>query len=253
MDIIDIIKEEYRLIKEKTYNIDDDVDFIYEYYFKEDIIKINNGDYDDIFKPKFSSSTIFSSEEAREAHKINPINIYINDKNNTNGYDFINKIIYLGIHKQALSIVVNYPSIESAVKSTGYDMIGKEFTESKIKGSIRHEMIHWLDDTFTNVFKKRKIFNPIENLRDYNKKNYIYFDKFEINALIGNIIEAKRSTSKNLWNKLTFDEMLDLTPALHTVKTIMNKIDKNKYKQWKKEVLTRMNRENLLGDNMKMS
>lgn len=251
MNIIDIINDEYRLISEKIYNIDDDVDFIYEHYFKEDIIKVNKGIYTNIFKHKFTSSIIFNSKILKKAHDSNEIIIEINNKNIANGYDFRNKIMYLGINKNAFDFIKDYPNIEIAVKKSGYNHLYNEFSEKKVKSSIRHELTHYIDDTFTNVFKKRKIFKTDDNFKDYRKKNYEYFDKFEINAVIGNIFELKRHINYDKWNTITFEEMLDLIPQLNVIKTTMKKIDMSKYNKWKRDILTRMSREGLLGNNMK--
>jgi hypothetical protein len=253
MDLYALIKEEYNLLIEKVYQVSDDVDLIYDLYFRDDIIKVNKGIYNNIFKSGVSDSSIFKSEILKDAHTKNKANIYINNERVSNGYDFINKNIFFSVNHNAFNIVKDYPNIETAVNKTGYNQLYNEFSEKKIKSSIRHELTHYLDDTFTNLFKKRKIFKTVDDWKKYKEKNYEYFDKFEVNSVIGNIVELKRHISDDKWNNITFEDMLSLIPQLNVIKTTMKKIDFYKYSKWKKDIIIRMNREGLLGDKMKFN
>lgn len=252
MNLRKIIIEEVTLLVENLYKISDQVDLLYDMFFKDDIIRVNKGDYNNIFKRKETTSIIFTSDLLKEAHNKNPIKIIINGNEFNNGYAFKDKILYLSININAFNFIKDYSSIEDAVNKSGYKQLYNEFKEVKVKASIRHELIHWLDDTFTDVFNKRKIFKTSDDWNKYNKTNYEYFDKFEINSVIGNIYEIKRQTDDDLWNKLSFEDMLDELPSLSLIKKNMKKLDINKYNKWKRDILTRMARENILGDRMKM-
>jgi len=251
MNISKIINEEVTLLLEKIYNISDQVDLLYDKFFKDDIIKVNKGEYDNVFKTNQTTSEIFTSDLLIDAHNKNPIKIIINGNRYVNAYDFKNKILYLSINNSAFYVVKDYRNIESAVKDTGYTQLYNEFTEKKIKSSIRHELIHWLDDTYTDLFNKRKIFKTTDDWVNYKKNNYEYFDKFEVNSVIGNIYEIKRNINNELWNKISFEEMLGLLPSLNNIRREMKKRDVNKYNKWKRDILTRMSREGFIGNNMK--
>lgn len=246
MNIIKLIKEEYDLLLESVYNVDDDVDFIYNNFFKKDIDEFNKGNLDTPFKSRMLNSSIFESSLMREAHKINPVIIDINNRYKYNGYNYIHKILYFGINFDALEFIKQHGGLENAMRLTNNpESLKSEFNEYKIKGSIRHELIHYLDDTFTDLFDKRKIFKG----KPFPKDKDIYADKFEVNATIGNIIEIKRNLDNSEWNKLSFDDLINKSPTLINIKNRL--IKSNQYNKWKKDILKRMARENLLGNRMK--
>lgn len=252
MDLKDIIKEEYKLILEGIYEITEDVNFIYDSFFAYDVEKIQNGGkFDNTFNRSVITSGVFTTEILKKAHKTNPIRIIINDYKISNAYNYKEKILYIGVNRGALGVVSDYDNLVTAVKDTGLYGLNNEFKESKFKGSIRHELIHYLDDTFTGLFSKSKRFSSNEKWSEYRRKNYVYADKFEINALIGNIIELKNSTNDRLWNRLSFEDMIDMSASLKIVRNELKKLSDDKYNKWKKDILSRMAREGLLGDKMK--
>lgn len=104
-------------------------------------------------------------------------------------------------------------------------------------------------DTFTNFFNKSKIFNDIDKMKKFRKNNYIYNQKFEINSIIGNILEIKRTKTQNEWNVMTFDDLMESTPSLNLIMNTL--INRGEYEEWRKMVKKRMARENILGNRMK--
>jgi hypothetical protein len=124
--------------------------------------------------------------------------------------------------------------------------IKKEFSEEKIKGSIHHELTHWIDDTLHN----KKITNFIEKYnkvgKKYIKNKNLNSNKMEIQGQIHNIKQLYNKF-KNTWNDISFEEMLELSPALFTINNSLGYMERQ---EWIRDIKTRMHREGLLGKNM---
>ena len=71
--------------------------------------------------------------------------------------------------------------------------------------------------------------------------------KMEIQGQIHNIKQLYNKY-KNNWNVLTFDDILNISPALNTVN---NSLPSNFKERWLRDLKIRMNREGLLGKNMR--
>jgi hypothetical protein len=127
------------------------------------------------------------------------------------------------------------------------NMFLQEFTEHRVKGSIHHELTHWIDDTLNNNHINRyitKYKNKFE--KEYSSGN-INANYVERQAQIHNIKQLYNS-HKLIWDSLTFQEMLNLSPTLVFLFRRLSEDDK---KQWTKDIKKRMFRENLLGKMMK--
>jgi hypothetical protein len=227
------------------------VDLIYDEFFKKDIDHVEK--YGTITKEMFQrgvfSTSELTSEKSVEAHKLNPCGIVINY--GYNHYNFDQNIIAISINIGALGFVLDEGgSIQRAADSlqgTEQKSFLNEFTEHKIKGSIHHELIHWIDDTMNNRHIKKSIDRANELGKDkYFKGKNINTTKLEIQAQIGNIQELKNKFS-GLWNELTFVAMVGLSPALNT---IYKSLDGDEKTLWVRNLKTRMYREGLLGDKM---
>lgn len=105
-------------IYERLTEINDDVDWIYEKYFKEGLDYIQENDKIDIFlfkKDSFSSSELISPQ-CKKAHKINPITIHINDKpNSSNHYNPFDKLISLRVNSNAINFCSDFNSVSDAI------------------------------------------------------------------------------------------------------------------------------------------
>jgi len=122
-----------------------------------------------------------------------------------------------------------------------------EFTEEKIKGSIHHELTHWIDDVFHNRHIEKRINKQVElQTRDIGGIP-VNATKMEIQGQIHNIKQLYNKY-KNNWNVLTFDDILNISPALNTVN---NSLPSNFKERWIRDLKIRMNREGLLGKNMR--
>lgn len=258
------IKSYNNFINEKVVEgIDIDVDYIYQ-FFKKDIDEIHRTGKvtKNMFKHHIISSKDLKSDISKKCHKKNPCEIHINHDlkiNNVDlsnfytpkgsGYDFSKhtSIIGIKIPNNVMNLVLDEGYGDLKFTNEMFDGIKREFTEYKIKGSIQHELSHWINDTIDNrylskILKKRYI----KNLLNKNKVNNVNALDFEIYAIIQNIYQLKKEFS-NIWDEMTFEEMLEKSPALSNMD---NYLDKESYKKWKRKVKTKMWKSNLLGKNM---
>ena len=246
------------VLKEKTYDLNDDVDMLYDTYFKKDIDKINTGGiiYFNMFDKEKTHTNVLYSEICRKANEINPCVIIVNFDNNNpfNYYNPSENKISISIHKYAVDIILSDfggDIDKAAEKVSNGDTLKNEFSEVKIKSTIHHELTHWLDETFNNnSITKELSKNRLKIAKDsryFMGKNNINTKYYEINAQINGIIQAKRKFSDEDWNKMTFEE---LTNIMTTLKTIKKQLSAEEEKKWFRDLKTRMYRENLLGKNM---
>lgn len=247
------------ILTEKLIEINGDVDFLYDEYFKniiDEIKSTNKIPYDKIKNSKTEISTdMLSDELSRKAHQLNPCTIKINDileRVSSNYYNPYEKIISIKISPNAINYGVEYNDIKIATEELD-DIKSKrsflnEFTEARIKGSIYHELSHWIDDSLHNTRIKKALDNNFKKNTGKPIKN-VNFTDFEIQAQIHNILQLKRNNEDN-WNNLSFEDMIYLSPSLTSIYYSKNVDDSDRI-NWLKRLKLRMNRENLLGKNMK--
>jgi len=249
MKYIKLFKD-YQFITEKLTDVDDDVDLIYDLFFKKDIEEIGKTGIatKSMFKESESDTSILKSAEAIKGHQIEPCQIIINK--GSNGYNPIDKTIYVSVSLQALGFAFeDGGDIMKAAEWMGEkkNSFLKEFTKEKIKGSIHHELVHWLDDIFHSGHIKKRIEKQLSaGTRDLGGKS-VNAEKFEIQGQIHNIKQLYNSY-KNDWDMMTFNQMLSFSPPLSF---IYRSLSGEEQKQWKRDLKTRMSREGLLGSNMR--
>ena len=243
------------LINERLTEVDSDVNLLYDKFFKHDIDEINQTGI--ITRKMFNFSeldtSILQSEEAKKAHQMNPCKIEINKGNNH--YAPLLKVISLSINGAAYDYVLNrYKGVlNDAIESLDDIPSQKrnlpiEFSEFRIKGSIHHELAHWIDDTMNKRHIRKRIRKQIaSDTKDLNGIP-VNSTKMEIQGQIHNIKQAY-NTYKDIWDDISFYKLLSLVPTLNHVYNELRKDYKLK-KQWVRDIKTRMAREGLLGKNM---
>jgi hypothetical protein len=239
------------LLAEKISNIDIDVNMLYDMYFKDDIDEIGRTGMvtDDMFKMKQTNTSILKDDESLLANENNKCNILINYGRNF--YSPSKKLISLSVDGGGKDYVMGFggninDATESLTKDSQRNNLPREFTEEKIKGSIHHELAHWIDDTMNNQHIKKRLDKAME-LNTANLGGVpVIASKMEIQGQIHNVKQLKNKYENN-WDNLTFVEMLRLSPALNTVYRDLP----YKFKvKWIRDLKTRMYREGLLGKNM---
>jgi hypothetical protein len=243
------------ILSEKLTDVDTDVDMLYDKYFKEDIDTIERTGLVTVnmFEKFETNTSILTSPDSIKCHELNPCIIKINVSNNY--YQPNNKIISIGVSKNAYNFVIDYAdgNIESAAEAIKYSQgehqrkaFIKEFTEARVKGSIHHELAHWIDDTLNNQHLKARINKAMErNTRDLGGIP-VDATKMEIQGQIHNVKQLYNKY-KDIWDKISFQDMLELSPPLYSIN---NRFTGETKVKWRKELKLRMNREGLLGKNM---
>jgi hypothetical protein len=240
------------LLNEALTDVDSDVNLIYDMYFRPAVEEIERTGKitEDMFSYAETNTVILKSELAKEAHKRNMCIIKINSHKN-NFYDPNNKIIGISVNKGAVDYSMNFGGdIMSAVYSLNDEYqkreLPKEFSEERIKGSIHHELAHWVDDTMNNQHIKKLVSKPNDVKTKMLNKLPINATKMEIQAQIHNVKQL-HNKYENIWDELTFKDMLGYSPALSKVyRDLPMKIKTD----WIRNLKTRMHREGLLGKNM---
>ena len=256
----------------------------FQKYLVEKIIKINNKDLDMLWKPlkpiskkfdemfknfdkkhvndvintindnittknedgliiKTFNSSELTSKKAQLAHKLNPVTIHMGAfKGNT--YQCIKKIIQVGFNYDYIPELHNI--LKRGLLPSDMKRFQIEFKEQRIKAGLSHELTHWIDDTLHNFHIKRVVSRAIKHqdrsIAAKGEENVSLTD-YEINAVISSI-NSYRKFHKKIWDKLTFDEVLELMP----VEYFMNKILS---KEWRLKIKKRMAREGILGKKMR--
>ena len=253
-----LISEQAHTITEHLHDLDNDVDLIYDKYYKEDLEKLQTTRVltDDMFSRHVTDTSILGDEKSVESHAINPCKIFIN--HSSNFYNFSELIISIGVSPAA----IDYVKLFKDVNKGGYDLdlaiseINKnfldefisEFTEHKIKGSINHELLHWINDSLDNNTLK-KVGKRIAKVgrTKYFKGKDINSRNIEIQAQLGNVKQIKRKYSEE-WDSMTFGQLLKLSSPL---KKIFNDLPYNERREWVKNLVKRMHREGLMGKAMR--
>jgi hypothetical protein len=257
------------ILQEKLLEIDDDVDRIYDFFFKEVIENIQDMNIRkaNLLIEQFSSGTfslsglikngVVQSNDLKHVNELEPVKIYVFDSSRGNAYIPATGTnparIFLNINSDAYDIVVRYAHRYDSIESLAKDIISddrvgefiNEFKSHKVKASIHHELAHYYDDIMHN----RHITKTLSQ-GTFTKKT-LQGDPFEthieIEAQIHNIKQLKKEFS-DIWDELTFEEMLSKNASLSQP---FKRLSYEAKEHWKKRIRKRMAREGLLGDNMK--
>jgi hypothetical protein len=253
---------------EHTYDIDVDVDFIYtQAGYAEFVDSFRNGNIEACKTGKFKdvgrgmpcklktfSSSKLTSVECMRANKINPIKIYTYIGNNTlSHYNPKNKEISINISARVVEILFNSgPYAIERITGSKRIRLYNEISEARIKGTIYHELSHWLNDSLHNRHLNN-LLNPTQEPTNQHNKPHdiklgfpnVNLTHFEIDAQIHNIKELRRHYSIEEWNTLTWPDIFNLLPPLSAV---YDNIKDSKYKEyWLRKLSSRLNREGLFG------
>lgn len=247
-------------LKEKLYNIRQDVDFIYNNSFKEIVDDIANNNLKDLSEyclPNSKDIKIFKSsqlkaKDCKKAHEIIPIDIYCG-LYDSSYYNFTKeKKVVVSINQGALDHFVqkiNIPDTRSYFRR-----LKNQVNEDRMKASIAHELTHWIDDSLYQLFH-----HIVGDETDPKKRdNRLTFRTglmdttyYEIQAQIHGIQEIKKAYSSEKWNKLSINDLFELYPPLtDVIDKVRREFNKEIAYSWIRAILKRLDRENLLGKNM---
>lgn len=242
-----------RIISEKLANVDDDVDMLYDTYFRDDIEELERTGImtNLMFMPYEVGTRFLTSKESIESNELNKCIIKVNY--GSSFYEPHKQIISISVDSGAVNYVkqMGDGNLESAIQSLELprekQSMSHEFTEERIKGTIHHELAHWIDDTLHNQHLTKRI----ERAMELQTKDIcgipVNSTKMEIQGQIHNIKQLHNKYS-NIWDELTFDEMLKYSPTLSVVN---RQLTGDVHRKWKRDIIQRMSREGLLGKSMR--
>lgn len=237
------------LLNEKTYDIDRDVDWLYNQGFKQLISYINKNNIKDAKKITDNEpwliikSDKLKDEECVLANDKNPVNIIFNI-NSGNYYIPSKQEIGLALNNSAYNLLVSmgWDFIFDQIGSQ-YKRFKSEFTESSIKGSIYHELSHWINDTLHNKNISKELYKRKEH--DYGNINLHHI---ELDAQVHAIKQLKRSLSD--WEEIGWFDIIEKKPSFHHIFSVATS-NKSLYKDYMKRLTKRLVREDLF--NKKLS
>lgn len=257
-----------RELLEKTFNITKDVEYIYKKAFDSIIKDIQKGV--EIGKTKYEDGSggvqidkkykfIISSEDlpsklSQEASKVNPVVIMVNFEEG-NYYNPSSRLINLAINFDALGwLYQNDRNIDSAMfplPNNQKKSFEGEFSTHKVKGTINHELNHWISDSLRGNF----IGKTLKRAQETNNKNIwhgvsVNFSKMEIDSQVLNVKQYKRSLPKDVYDSLTLNDLFINVPSFGAILRSRSILWKD-YEPWFKDIIKRLDREKLLGKNMK--
>lgn len=252
------------LILEKTFDIQEDVDFIWDKGFKKlvNLYKKSPEKYITLMRKyegyvwKQIDSGKLESENARKAHKQNPIKININ-LSGSNNYDFERREINLSINHQAVE-ALGGRGFDNSEMVEEYPFILNEFSPEAIKSVISHEIAHWLDETLHDEAASKmasKYFYGRKNSKDSPTipKDTIAFyhtGQHELVANVETIKTIKNITDEGKWESMNFEDILDLKPNLKLHIRTARQLGPEGFREYLRRLYTRLNREGILGKNM---
>jgi hypothetical protein len=255
-------------IIEKTYDLNDDVDYIYNKSNMNKFIKaLQEIDEDyiyDILRKTNSSDgyefAIFPSTELKnnssiEASEIKPVSIRVGIFDNGSFYRPNNNTLQISLNMPAFTFLRNQKFNKSSIEkflNVQTPRFFNEFTSHSIKATIYHELVHWIDDVTHNSFISKKISkaNEYNNIKGIiGKFNSVNHTNFEINSQIHAIKQVKRELSEKEFDNLTWEKLFQKKASL--MANFKNFKNKNDYEIFIQNFIKRLHREDLLPSAMK--
>lgn len=209
-------------------------------------IKSPGGEGSEILVIDEFSSEDFVSPLAQVAHNINPIKIYVGFPIHSPQYSADRNYITLGIPINILTYFKNKRSMEQMQDNDLLFFMQNAFSYYNNRSVMRHELTHWLDDTFHG----RHILQKTETgrMQQFNVPS----SPTEIQAIVHQIHQLRRDIrgaewiedpQKVIpWNKMDFNDLTYMIPGLRI--QIMND------PEFTKKLLSRLWREKLLTPKM---
>jgi hypothetical protein len=241
------------VLTERLMDVDSDVDLIYDLYYKRDFDEIERtGNItENMFKESTTSTSILKTPLAIKGHNLNPCSININKSSNF--YRPNTSYISVSINRSAINYIIDNGGYDNSIEVAANELpkslrtsLIAELRETSIKGSIHHELTHWLDDTLHNKHIENRLDRAHQGNPLTKGGKSIDSDKMEIQSQIHNIKQLNNKYG-DTWDDISFEEMIKLSPALSKVH---RSLKDDEIRQWVRDIKTRMHREGLLGKKM---
>lgn len=132
-----------------------------------------------------------------------------------------------------------------------------EFNGSKVKGTIAHELSHWLGDVYHNGHISKMIGKMGQTTDNYKARKMLnrgnadpYQADYEIDAMIHSLAQLKKSMGQGAWDTLTFNEMINSESGIYATINRLKDMYNNEESKFMKTFIKRMRREGLIGKSM---
>jgi hypothetical protein len=257
----------YNYLNEKTYAIGADVDYIYNKAFKK-IVKDFEKDWKKtidylITERTFITipSTDLKSRQSKKASEIKPILIFCGSFSRGNFYRPAYNEISLSINRNAVQYIYdkskfydNLKEIVDMLPQPSRKSIINSFKEADIKGTIYHELSHWLNDVFHNqhISKKLQKSKETHDISVLQKHGTTLFTDYEIDAQVHALKQIKRNYKKE-WDNLTWMDIIEIKSSFEVIFKQLKSSSKKVQEEYRKNLTKRLNREKLLGRAMQVS
>ncbi|UNA02015.1 hypothetical protein PVA8_328 [Vibrio phage PVA8] len=242
---------------EATYDIDNAVDYVYDKFFRDFIenLDLNNlppmpSDFGWIDGDTFVGDV--NNKIITRAHEIHPLSEITSDTGAGNVYRPSSGVINVTIPSSAYSAYRQ--GIVRQLSASDQRFIKNELTEARIKGTIMHEISHWINDSIHNfnIYDRstNKGLSNSAQLKRMNKgknRTHQFLTDYELDAQLHAILQYIRA-NKRRWDSMTFGEALAEMPFYNPLSRTLTR---DEMKEWKRYMYTRMARENILGNRMK--
>lgn len=267
---------------ERTLNFEKDVDNIFNVFFRPIIVKLSRKEISETeFAWEINNEITVSSDEMvqrniiesptlRNAAKVIPVTFKFHTPNlpAIGRYDTSTKTLYFTFAQQnVLDLLseINFDfGYEGAVSDHTKNELVRFMRGESVKEMINHELTHWVDDVRSGGALSSQIQRarspkgqpPTKsNLHAYNLASgghqNINLGPAEINAIVNGIAEIRNKTLRDVWDDITFDQLIDNSQALSAIQAHLQSDQPDEYQKWRNLIVKRMARENLLGRNMR--
>jgi len=261
-------------LNEALFDIDSAVDYIFDTYYADYFKKLEklHGGLN-VKLPKRPQSVLITSGRLARlsnnkaitvANLIKPVTINIEGRNNS--FNPMSSTVSIRMSQfvdfmESMSVKLELADRDERAEDIFANLLRnskeqrsfrEDYRGEKLKNSIAHELSHWLNDTKNN----RNIFNKLMKAKDKNSSievlqglDNVALTDIERDAQIHQIAQMKRKIPDVLWDSYSFEEMLTHDNSLYSA--IWLNLSKKDQHTWKKLILRRMRRENLLGKKMR--
>jgi hypothetical protein len=259
----------HNYLTERISDLSLDVNHIYDMYFAklvkavqtkngrelDIILNYSGGSVKDTTFAEFDSS-VLKSHDCVEAHKIIPVTIYVGVFDTGSLYDFKSQIIHISANTNALNFLLsNNFNLDILANKFQKDSIMLEIDEVSLKGTISHELLHWIDDALHGKHLTKnlspytgKTAELVAKIYTKGKSNHIGTTSFEMNAQVQAIMEIRKSMNVEKYDMLTFVDIYKLKPSIGF---IVQQLKSEEYTIYMRKLISRLNREGILGKSMK--
>jgi hypothetical protein len=199
------------------------------------------------------SSGDLASEESRQADAVNRVKILVGVTRQGSFYQPERSTISISANDNVIRIFQNYgykPDEKTIAEIDAFvgkkkEIFWSELSEANLRGTIAHELTHWIDDSLHNRYIGKKL----KRVRELGTNARTWYDKvtkdpMELNAQVHAVKEI-RDKMGDTFDELTWKELLRRKTSL--ISNLAEVGSEKEYQDVMRRFVQRLNREGLLG------